>query len=129
MTIQITDKRGQPKDFAKSEPEPEAPPWFPVFVEFEQERVRQLKKWGIQNGKREDGTGNQFFINWAAEYQRENDAREAAGKPGVWSKILLEEVFEALAETDIDELDDELTQAGAVITAWKEDLAYRRAQS
>lgn len=105
----------------------EAPPWFPVFVAFEQERLHQLEKWGDQNGKREDGTDNEFFVNWANEYKRQNDARETAGKPGVWSKILLEETFEALSEPFGPKLFHELRQTGAVVTAWMEDLIFRGA--
>jgi hypothetical protein len=128
--IRITDKRGKGKPRPK-EPEffidgAEPPPWWPVFIAFEAERNRQLEKWGDQRGKRSDGTGSVFFRQWAEEYQRQNDAREEAGKEGVWAKILLEEVFEALAEDDPERLEYELVQAGAVVTAWLEDLVERR---
>lgn len=123
--VTVTDKRGQgtrrPHQYDGSNP----PPWFPVFVAFEQERLAQLAKWGDQNGRHSDGTGNQFFVNWADEYKRQNDALHEAGKPGVWSKILLEEIFEALSETDGFKLFHELKQAGAVITSWMEDLIHR----
>lgn len=124
MSIQITDKRGQNKP-KPAQPAKQAPPWFPVFVAFEQERLHQLDKWGDQTGKRLDGSGDQFFVGWADEYKRQNDEREAAGKPAIWSKVLLEEVFEALSETDALKLFHELKQAGAVITAWMEDLIAR----
>lgn len=130
--VTVVDKRGQGnrKSGAENGDEAalkrqEAPPWFPVFVQFEQERLRQLAKWGDQRGHRQDGTGSPFFVNWADEYKRQNDEREAAGKPGIWAKILLEEVFEALSETDGPRLFTELKESGAVITAWMEDLIFR----
>lgn len=132
MSVQVVDRRGAGTRKSGSDngdeaqlKQQEAPPWFPVFVAFEAERLRQIEKWGNQNGKRKDGTGDPFFLNWANEYKRQNDEREAAGKPGVWSKILLEEVFEGLAEATGPDLVKELIQAGAVITAWLEDLAFR----
>lgn len=127
--VQVTDKRGKNhKPTLAHNPvgKQEAPPWFPVFVQFETERLRQIEKWGDQRGKRQDGTGSPFYVDWAVEYQRQNDEREAAGKPGVWAKILLGEVFEALSEDDPISLEHELVQAGAVITAWIEDLHVRR---
>ena len=103
----------------------EAPPWFPVFVEFEKERIRQLNKWGVQNGLRLDGTGDTYDARAADEFKLQNDARERAGKKGIWRKILLEEVYEALAEKPGPRLFTELKEAGAVITAWMEDLISR----
>jgi hypothetical protein len=132
MSVQVVDKRGAGTRKSGADngddaalKQQEAPPWFPVFVAFEAERLRQLDKWGDQRGKRLDGTGDPFFVNWANEYKRQNDERHFAGKPGVWSKILLEEVFEALSEAEGPELVKELVQSGAVITAWLEDLAFR----
>lgn len=102
------------------------PPWWPIFIEVEAERFRQLEKWGDQRGKRLDGTNPVFYRGWAREYQRQNDARLTAGKrPGVWSKILLEEVYEALSETETEKLAHELIQVAAVCVAWLEDLAQR----
>jgi hypothetical protein len=42
-----------------------------------------------------------------------------------WALILLEEVYEALAEADPARLRTELIQAGAVIAAWVSDLDRR----
>lgn len=126
--VRITDKRGKgarrSNGFHVDGAVP--PPWWPVFIAFEQERHRQLEKWGDQRGQRDDGTGFGVFTQWADEYKRQNDARHEAGKRGVWAKILLEEVFEALSEVEPEKLEYELVQAGAVITAWLEDLAFRR---
>lgn len=131
MTFTVTDKRGagtrvSGEDHGDDKAvEPDAPPWFPVFVEFEKERIHQIQKWGDQRGKRKDGTGDKYDARAAAEYQRQNDARERAGLPGIWRKILLEEVYEALAEKPGPKLFHELRQSGAVITAWMEDLIFR----
>lgn len=135
MTVTITDKRGQgtrksgaengDEDALRAQAEQQAPPWFPVFVAFEQERLAQLDKWGDQRGQRIDGTGNSYDRAAAGEFQRQNDARHNAGKPGIWRKILLEEVYEALAEPVGPKLFHELQQSGAVITAWMEDLIFR----
>jgi len=105
--------------------ETEAPPWFPVFVQFEAERLYQIDKWGDQRGHRLDGTGDKYDLRADDEFKRQNDARETAGKPGIWRKILLEEVFEAMAEPTGEKLFHELKQSGAVITAWMEDLIFR----
>lgn len=101
------------------------PPWWPVFIAIERERFAQIAQWGEQRGYK-DGTGHEFFLRMAGEYKAQNDARQEAGKPGVWSKVLLEEVFEALSETDELMLEDELIQTAAVCVAWIEDLRQRR---
>lgn len=131
--VQVVDKRGtgtrksgsENGDEAALEAANQTPPWFPVFVAFEQERLHQLDKWGDQRGHRIDGTGSSYDRRAAEEFQRQNDARERAGKPGIWRKILLEEIYEALAEPVGPGLFHELKQGGAVITAWMEDLIFR----
>lgn len=127
MTVSVIDKRGTGtrKSGEVLEDGQTPPPWWPVLIGIDQERHRQLEKWGNQNGKREDGTGHAVFAHNAREYQRQNDARHAAGKSGVWTKILLEEVYEALAETDPLALRKELIQCAAVCTAWVEDIDSR----
>lgn len=126
MTVTVTDKRGT--GTRKSAPlvdGKQPPPWWPVFIAIEAERKRQLEKWGNQNGKRLDGTGHALYVYNAAEYQRQNDARAEAGRKAVWAKVLLEETFEALAETDPAALREELVQVAAVATAWIEDIDSR----
>lgn len=126
MSVQINDKRGKGNRPSRLSDGTIPPPWWDVFIAIEGERLRQLEKWGVQTGKRLDGTGIQSYRLFAEEYQRQNDARHEAGKAGVWAKILLEEVYEALAESDPDKLAHELVQVAAVATAWLEDLAYRK---
>lgn len=90
------------------------------------ERQRQLAKWGDQHHP--NGTGSPYYEQRAAAARR--DCQYAAADPDVgaqWALILLEEVYEALAETDPDLLEAELVQVAAVAQAWIADLHSRRA--
>ncbi len=82
------------------------------------ERLSQVEKWGVQSLP--DGTGGQWAPA-AAEARRITDLRFAQGV-GTWTDVLLEEVFEAIAEDDPDLLRAELVQVAAVATSWIEDL-------
>ncbi|KOX45283.1 hypothetical protein ADL19_23445 [Streptomyces purpurogeneiscleroticus] len=106
-----------------------------VLDEVARERVAQDEKWGEQNHP--DGTGPRevfqvrYMHELARDTRRATDA--AAGKtPGLehhgpltWRHILLEEVFEALAEEKPAELRTELVQVAAVAAAWVEALDRR----
>lgn len=91
-----------------------------------QERIRQDDKWGSFQSH-PDGTHERY----EAQAERYRDAcNEAAAHPkasgGVtWRHIFLEEVFEALTETDPAKLREELIQALAVGVAWIEDIDGR----
>jgi len=93
-----------------------------VLAEVRAERARQLAKWGVQH--RPDGTGAD-----GSEYEarlmriRCQEAEEAGGAG--WRSVLLEEVYEALAEADPVALRAELVQVAAVCTAWVEDIDSR----
>lgn len=84
------------------------------------ERQRQLAKWGDQHHP--DGTGTTEYAR-AAERFRAACQRNADAP--LWSFVLLEEVYEALAEQDTAKLRAELVQAAAVIAAWIHDLDRR----
>lgn len=88
------------------------------------ERRRQDAKWGPQSHR--DGTGYAY----EGDRTRFRQACELAFGEGVgtWVDILLEEVYEALAETDLEKLRTELVQTAAVAAAWVEDID-RRARS
>lgn len=99
--------------------------WGPsgrVLREVFLERRSQDKKWGEQNHP--DGTS-------AARYATIRDgARKACDEADTdggltWELILMEEVFEALAEQDARALREELIQVAAVATAWVEALDRR----
>ncbi|HEY1176405.1 MAG TPA: hypothetical protein VGF17_09630 [Phytomonospora sp.] len=78
------------------------------------ERQAQDAKWGEQNHPL--GTGAAPFKALADTYR---DACDAAAERGevTWAHIALEEVFEALAETDPNAFVTEALQAAAVLVA------------
>jgi hypothetical protein len=98
------------------------------------ERARQDAKWGQQswpNGTGKHSTPLAFHktqilhdnsaIFLAVIATASTDARAAAGTV-TWRDIFLEEVFEAVAESDTTALRAELIQTAAVALAWAEDI-------
>lgn len=89
-----------------------------------EERDRAMMKWGVQTHP--DGTGG-----IPAEMLRDaaiEDTNLAAARGEVtWKQILMEEVREAFAETDLVALDNELMQVMQVCCVWREDLRRRMA--
>ena len=87
-----------------------------------EERDRAMAKFGVQSHP--DGTGG-----GAAEILRDQqrDLVDAQAKKGTsnWRDILMEEVREAFAETDLVALDKELMQVMQVCCVWREDIARR----
>lgn len=102
-----------------------------VLCDIDDERDRQDEKWGEQNHS--DGTGPGMGLTRIWDLQPDEMANlmrhlcEMAALNGhlTWRHILLEEVFEALAEGDPVKLRTELIQSGAVITAWVEAIDRR----
>jgi len=111
-----------------------------VAVEVALERRRQDAKWGEQNHA--DGTGREVPVLMEISGQSSlyldaqsgarlanlatsatNDA--AASGAVTWRDILLEEVFEALAEDDAVKLRTELIQVAAVAQQWAEAIDRR----
>lgn len=99
------------------------------------ERARQDKKWGEQNHPNGTGGGEHPLATTGGElgleeyeahslaviFTRNTDdrfSRTRSLEPGTWKDILLEEVFEALAEVDPDRLFTELVQVSAVAQSW-----------
>jgi hypothetical protein len=100
--------------------------WVPgtrlnAFQEINRERIRQDGLWGEQNHS--DGTGERFRAD-ADMYRADCDAAARAGSLH-WFDILLEEVYEAAAESDPKKLRVELVQSAAVIMAWIEAIDRR----
>lgn len=95
-----------------------------VLIDINIELGKQDVKWGQQNHP--DGTGGEWlgdsFGSHANVFRDWNDANST---PTTWTTILLEEVFEALAETDPKELRKELIQVAAVCAQWVEHLDRR----
>jgi len=86
------------------------------------ERQRQLTKWGDQHHP--DGTGLPVYQHSANRY-RDHADRAAASGVLAWRDVLLEEVHEALAESDPTALRAELVQVAAVCAAWIADIDSR----
>jgi hypothetical protein len=112
---------------------------FTIMQEIVNERVRQDVKWGQQNHI--DGTGPQVrplnamgrVIGPLPAHALADYARKACQSngtpqhPDTWTAILLEEVFEALAEDDPAKLRAELVQVAAVAAGWAEAIVRRTA--
>jgi len=97
-----------------------------------EERVRQVEKWGVQSipDRSTDSWAGDELAAESAErranfWKAENDRRVANGTLA-WDGVLLEEVYEGLAETDPVKLRAELVQIAAVAVAWVEDLDRKR---
>jgi hypothetical protein len=96
-----------------------------VLLDIKEERQRQVAKWGVQHGRPDGLLGRLGYQAARIVYTRINDARQADGVEGHWDDILLEEVYEALSETDRGNLRTELIQVAAVCAAWVEALDAR----
>lgn len=120
---------------------------FEALMEVAQERSRQDARWGMQDHP--DGTGkksvplNRIVHNGPISERSGSNhfafglslmakqATDRAAKEGMvsWADILLEEVFEAMAEEDPVKLVQELTQVAAVAVAWVEAIERRLRES
>lgn len=85
------------------------------------ERHAQDAKWGEQNPP--DGTFRAFERR--ADMARQECEERFASGCGTWRDILLEEVYEALAESNPAKLRKELVQIAAVAVAWMEAIDRR----
>lgn len=94
------------------------------------ERHRQDNKFGIQDRPLHPATGFQWiyqgeYLSEANRMKQVNDYRNERGILG-WDTILLEEVYEALAERDPLAQEAELLQVAAVAVAAVENSRRRR---
>lgn len=89
-----------------------------VLLNIEAERRRQDAKWGIQSLPY--GTDETYEAT-ARFFQRQNDVQYEHGQSN-WTSVLLEEVYEALSETEPERLREELVQVAAVAVAWVEHI-------
>lgn len=85
------------------------------------ERGRQLEKWGVQRHPWTTETASTAHDSLAFTYRQECERKTKAGTV-TWVDILLEEVFEAAAETDARRIREELVQVAAVTAAVIEQL-------
>lgn len=96
-----------------------------AFVnDVDRERQRQLAKWGDQHHP--DGTGGSGALYVADRYRTVVDHALDKGT-ATWRDIVLEEVYEALAEKDPARLRAELVQVAAICAAWIADIDSRPA--
>lgn len=101
-----------------------------VLYQVAAERGRQDQKWGEQNHP--DGTGKRI---WPALFRLPMDESAGIAKAQVdldasrgrstYAGILLEEVFEVMAESDPQALREELVQVAAVAVQWVEAIDRR----
>lgn len=116
----------------------------PVEREIRDEREAQDAKWGEQNHPDHDPHDipvvlrNEYAFRaerWKeinaqrAEYGCEVKARQPDAECTAWDGILLEEVYEALAEKDPARRRAELIQSAAVIVAWIEAIDRRTSRT
>jgi len=98
-----------------------------VFDEVATERLNQDKRFGEQNHPDIGGPNadrlRQYYSRNADDHRHDNDHR--GDWPLAWDGILLEEVYEALAESDPAKLRAELVQVAAVAVAWIEAIDRR----
>ncbi|EGJ77721.1 putative NUDIX hydrolase [Streptomyces sp. Tu6071] len=93
-----------------------------VLGEIAAERAAQDARWGEQ--AHPDGTGGPVMRARATEARAACQYLADNGGPD-WRSILLEEVYEALAEEEPARLRAELVQVAAVATAWIEAIDRR----
>ena len=95
-----------------------------ILFEVWEERQRQNERFGEQNHPDSDEDDRKAYEHEAIVWKRINDYRAKAGTLK-WDGILLEEVYEALAESDPAKLREELVQVAAVAVAQIEDIDRR----
>ncbi|MFE3853402.1 hypothetical protein ACFXPN_19980 [Streptomyces griseorubiginosus] len=115
-----------------------ATPGVGTFAEeIDTERQRQLANFGDQHHPDLSGDAitqreaRDMFDQWAQNYRAINGGTFDPQDPDTrldWTGILLEEVYEALAEADPAKIRAELVQVAAVCAAWVADIDSRGAQ-
>lgn len=100
-----------------------------ITREIRGERLQQDEKWGRAHDVA-DGTGPDISLaghthaDWRDSMQQRVDRLAARGS-STMASVLLEEVFEALAETDQAKLRTELIQVAAVAAKWVQIIDER----
>lgn len=94
----------------------------------EQEVKRQVELWGVQSHpyRYDNINDNATDYTWRAEEWKTRNANRVRFEGVSWSGVLLEEVFEALAESDHDPQIEELEQVAAVAISMILDLRRKR---
>lgn len=93
------------------------------------ELVAQDDKWGTQDHpdvhEEDPDYDRKVYGIWADRWKGANAGR-VERRSLAWDGILLEEVYEALAESDEGRLYDELIQVAAVAQQWAEAILRRQ---
>lgn len=89
------------------------------------ERVRQDAKWGEQNHPSVHKHAAMELRAQRAAHQKLCNDGDVERSTLAWDGILLEEVFEAVAEADEARIREELVQVAAVAVAWIECIDRR----
>ncbi len=95
-----------------------------IAGEIAAERRRQVARWGRQDHPSVGPAGTEPFLPVVQRWRAVNDARMESGAHS-WDAILLEEVFEALVESDPARRRAELIQVAAVAAAEIEAIDRR----
>ena len=106
---------------------PDRTPTTEVVNEILIERERQDAKWGEQNWPDHVNSSMEILLEMDLEANRARSRCQANHDYGRtnWADILLEEVFEALAESDPAKVRAELIQVAAVAANWVECIDRR----
>lgn len=96
-----------------------------VLAETHWERRAQDARWGERNHPDRPSLVHLGSAAREATYWKSENAYRARTCRLAWDGILLEEVYEALAEADVSRLRAELIQVAAVAVAWVEALDRR----
>lgn len=91
-----------------------------VLNEVALERILQDDQWGVQSHPNTNAVARSFIAD-QYDIKRSVEADSQNGRC-TWAHILLEEVAEAVEETDPQRIREELVQVAAVCVAWVEDL-------
>ena len=94
-----------------------------IVEDVRRERARQDELWGEQNHP--DGTGSVWQKQMLADVRKDN-AYALQDNKMTWALILLEEVYEVMAEWDPARIEEELDEVIAVAAAWRECLMRKK---
>jgi hypothetical protein len=100
-----------------------------IASEIMDERVAQIERWGQQDHPSSHSDLEIHQAKKAADYWKAVNDRRVEDGTLSWDGILLEEVFEALAESDDTLRREELVQVAAVAAAEIEEIDRRASES
>lgn len=92
-----------------------------IFIKICKERDRQHSLWGIQNHKMIPGNMKDRFEKLANKYKK-SSVKKVAKKKLTWYDVLLEEIYEAFSEEDVQRQKEEFIQAASVIVQILENM-------